>query len=76
VDAAATYEKAAKKAPFKVDHDVYMASAARALTTAGKTEDARKIWSALANDDQSSASAEARVRLGELEAAKAGGGAS
>ena len=31
------YEKAAAKAPFKVDHDVYMASAARALTTAGKT---------------------------------------
>ncbi|MEP7065119.1 MAG: tetratricopeptide repeat protein [Gemmatimonadota bacterium] len=74
VDAAATYEKAAKRAPFKVDHDVYMASAARALTAGGKTADAKRIWSDLANDDQSSASAEARVRLGELEAAKAGGG--
>lgn len=67
-DAASTYEKAATKAPYKVDHDVYMANAARAYTTAGKMDDAKKIWSALAKDDQSPAAAEARVRLGELEA--------
>jgi predicted negative regulator of RcsB-dependent stress response len=67
-DAATTYEKAASKAPYKVDHDVYMANAARAYTTAGKIGDAKKIWSALAKDDQSPAAAEARVRLGELEA--------
>lgn len=72
-EAAASYRKAAEKAPYKVDHDVYMASAARALTTAGKLDDARKIWSALAKDDESAASAEARVRLGEIEA-KAGQG--
>jgi len=54
-DAASTYEKAAAKAPYKVDHDVYIASA-------------KEIWSALAKDDQSPAAAEARVRLGELEA--------
>jgi predicted negative regulator of RcsB-dependent stress response len=72
-DAAAEYEKAAAKAPFKVDHDVFMASAARVLTTAGKLDDAKKIWSALAKDDESAASAEARVRLGEIEA-KAGAG--
>lgn len=71
-EAAAVYQKAAERAPYKIDHDVYMAGAARALTAAGKTDDAKKIWTALANDDQSSASAEARVRLGELEA-KAGG---
>jgi predicted negative regulator of RcsB-dependent stress response len=71
-EAAAEYQKAAAKAPYRTDHDIYMASAARALTTAGKTDDAKKIWSALANDDQSPASAEARVRLGEIEA-KAGG---
>jgi predicted negative regulator of RcsB-dependent stress response len=70
-DAAAMYQKAAAKAPYKTDHDVYMASAARALTTAGKTDDAKKIWAELAKDDQSPASAEARVRLGELDA-KAG----
>jgi predicted negative regulator of RcsB-dependent stress response len=67
-EAATTYEKAATKAPYKTDHDVYMASAARAYTTAGKVADAKKIWSALAKDDQSPAAAEARVRLGELEA--------
>lgn len=73
-DAAAMYQKAAAKAPFKVDHDVYMASAARVLTMAGKVDEAKKIWTALANDDQSAASAEARVRLGELEAKVAGQG--
>jgi predicted negative regulator of RcsB-dependent stress response len=67
-EAAAMYQKAAERAPYKVDHDVYMASAARALTTAGKKDDAKKIWSALAKDDQSAAAPEARVRLGELEA--------
>ena len=67
-EAAATYQKAAERAPYKTDHDVYMASAARVLSTAGKVEEAKKIWSALAKDDQSPASAEARVRLGELEA--------
>jgi predicted negative regulator of RcsB-dependent stress response len=67
-EAAAMYQKAAAKAPYKTDHDVYMASAARALTTAGKTDDAKKIWTELAKDDQSPASAEARVRLGELDA--------
>jgi predicted negative regulator of RcsB-dependent stress response len=72
-EAAASYEKAAVKSPYKVDHDVYMASAARALTTAGKLDDAKKIWSDLAKDDASPASAEARVRLGEIEA-KAGAG--
>lgn len=72
-DAAAMYRKAAAKAPFKIDQDVYMANAARVLTADGKVDEARKIWSALAKDDQSAASAEARVRLGELEA-KAGQG--
>ena len=72
-DAAAMYRKAAAKAPFKIDQDVYMANAARVLTADGKVDEARKIWSALAGDDASAASAEARVRLGELEA-KAGQG--
>jgi predicted negative regulator of RcsB-dependent stress response len=70
-DAAAMYQKAAEKAPYKTDHDVYMASAARALTSAGKVAEAKNIWAGLAEDDASPAAAEARVRLGELEA-KAG----
>ena len=65
-EAAAGYQKAAARAPDKIDHDVYMANAARVLTTAGKTDEAKKIWAALASDDQSPAAAEARVRLGEL----------
>jgi len=40
-------------------------------TLRGQLDDAKKIWSDLAKDDASPASAEARVRLGELEA-KAG----
>lgn len=67
-DAATMYQTAAAKAPYKVDRDVYLANAARALTAAGKADDAKKIWSELAKDDESAASAEARVRLGELEA--------
>jgi predicted negative regulator of RcsB-dependent stress response len=67
-EAAAAYQKAAARAPYKIDHDVYMANAARVLTTAGKTDEAKKIWTELASDDQSPAAAEARVRLGELEA--------
>jgi predicted negative regulator of RcsB-dependent stress response len=65
-EAAATYQKAAAKTPYRIDHDVYMASAGRTLTAAGKTEEAKKIWAALASDDQSPEAAEARVRLGEL----------
>jgi len=65
-EAAAVYQKAAARAPYKIDHDVYMANAARALTAGGKTEEAKKIWASLATDDQSPAAAEARVRLGEL----------
>jgi len=70
-EAAAMYQTAARKAPYRTDRDVYMASAARALTSAGKLADAKKIWTELAKDDQSPANAEARVRLGELDA-KAG----
>ena len=47
--------------------------AAQTLAKASRVDEARKIWSALAKDDESGASAEARVRLGELEA-KAGQG--
>jgi len=65
-EAAAGYQKAAARAPDKIDHDVYMANAARVLTAAGKTDEAKKIWASLASDDQSPAAAEARVRLGEL----------
>lgn len=71
-DAAAAYQKAAETAPFSADRDRYLANAARALTSAGKTADAKAIWLKLAADPTSVSAAEARVRLGELEATKAG----
>ena len=67
-DAATAYQKAAAIASGKGDRDTYLANAARALTAGGKTDDAVKIWSKLAADPTSPASAEARVRLGELQA--------
>jgi predicted negative regulator of RcsB-dependent stress response len=70
-DAAQAYRKAAAAAAFKGERDTYLANAARALTSAGKTADAKEIWSKLAADPTSPVNAEARVRLGELEAAVA-----
>jgi predicted negative regulator of RcsB-dependent stress response len=66
--AAATYRKAADAAGTPAFHDTYMANAARALTSAGKTAEAKEIWTKLAADPDSPAAAEARVRLGEIEA--------
>jgi predicted negative regulator of RcsB-dependent stress response len=66
-DAAAHYQKAAALTPYGTYRDDYQASAARALTEAGKTDEARKIWTELAADPTASVSAEARVRLGQLE---------
>lgn len=66
-DAAAHYQKAAVLTPYDTYRDDYRASAARALTEAGKTDDARKIWTELAADPTASVAAEARVRLGQLE---------
>lgn len=66
--AAAAYQKAAAAARYPNDRDQYMASAARALTAGGKADQAKAIWTKLADDPASSQAAEARVRLGELEA--------
>jgi len=70
-DAAQHYQKAAAITPYATYKDGYLASAARAYTEAGKTDEAKKIWQTLANDQSSPSSAEAKVRLGQLEA-KAG----
>ena len=60
----------AGKTTFAADKDVYAADAARALTLAGKVEEAKKLWSELASRRESPVVAEARVRLGELEGKK------
>ena len=65
-EAAEHYQKAAELARFDMDRDLFLASAARALTTTGNQDAARKIWSSLADDASSAVAGEARVRLGEL----------
>jgi predicted negative regulator of RcsB-dependent stress response len=67
-EAAAEFRKAAELTPFRLDKQKYLADAARALTTAGQAEAARKIWAELAEDELSPTAGEARVRLGELSA--------
>ena len=69
--AAERYRAAAGIADAKIAKDRFMADAARALTSAGNKAEAAKIWSSLANDNASTYSAEARVRLGELTATPA-----
>jgi predicted negative regulator of RcsB-dependent stress response len=67
-DAAKAYREAAKVAAYPIDRDQYLANAARALTSGGKLDEAKELWSQLASDPASSVGAEARVRLGEIEA--------
>ena len=69
--AAAAYQAAAGLVDAKIAKDRYMADAARAFTSAGNKSEASKIWSALATDNTSNFTAEARVRLGELTATAA-----
>ena len=68
VAAAEQYNLAAKSTPFPVDKAKYQAAAARDYTAAGKTEEAKRIWTDLAKDESTPEAAEARVRLGELTA--------
>ncbi len=68
VAAAEQYNLAAKATEFPVDRAKYQAAAAREYMVAGKTEDAKRIWTELAKDDTKPEAAEARVRLGELTA--------
>ena len=71
-EAAAEFRKASEATPFASEKQKYLADAARALATAGRTEEARKLWGELAADETSQTAGEARVRLGELEAKPAG----
>ena len=66
--AAAEYRKAAEATPYAGDREKYLADAARALMTAGKTAEAAAIWRELADDIAGPTAGEARVRLGEIEA--------
>jgi len=66
--AAEQYKLAAEVTRFPADKAEYQATAARDYMAAGKPDQAKAIWTALAKDDTGPVSAEARVRLGELEA--------
>ena len=68
VKAAEEYQKAADATRFPAEKAEFKADAARNYTAAGKTDLAKGIWSELAKDETSPLAAEARVRLGELEA--------
>jgi len=66
VAGAEQYKLAAKETSFPVDKAKYQAAAARDYMTAGKTEEAKAIWTELAKDETGPMAAEAKVRLGEL----------
>ncbi len=71
-EAAAHYLAAASKARFPADQDLFKAEAARVQMLAGKRDEAMKIWTELSTKTDSPEAAEAKIRLGELEAMPAG----
>ncbi len=68
VAAAGQYKLAAQVTRFPDDKAEYQSAAARDYMAAGKAEEAKAIWTELGKDETGSAAAEARIRLGELEA--------
>jgi predicted negative regulator of RcsB-dependent stress response len=67
-DAAKEYEAAVQAARFDIDRDQAKAGAAREYEAAGNRAAALKLWTELSNDPKSPVAAEAKVRLGALEA--------
>jgi predicted negative regulator of RcsB-dependent stress response len=71
-DAAQSYRRAADRSRFDGARAFYAARKARALMSAGKAAEARKVWEELATAPWAeSVAPEARVRLGELEVQQA-----
>ena len=70
--AAAAYQKAADAARSDANKAFQQSKAARAFLAAGDTASARSLWQALADNPKAQGvAAEARVRLGEIEATPA-----
>ena len=67
-EAAAAYRRAGEEAVLDTDKISMRANEARALTRANRVDEARRIWTELADDPSGALSGEARVRLGELDA--------
>lgn len=70
--AAAEYREAAKAARFEADKDAAKAAEARAYMSADKKEEAISIWQEIADNPKSRNQLEAKLRLGELQAAPIG----
>ncbi|MDQ6737704.1 MAG: tetratricopeptide repeat protein [Gemmatimonadota bacterium] len=68
-DAAKEYEDAASVARFAGDRESARAMAARALQAGGDKTGAAKIWNDLLADSKGAFATEAKIRLGELQAA-------
>jgi predicted negative regulator of RcsB-dependent stress response len=66
VAAAEQYKLAAKETRFPAEKADFQAAAARDYMAAGKTEEAKAIWTELAKDETGPVAAEAKVRLGEV----------
>ena len=74
-EAAESYRKAAEASAYDGEKAMNSARAARALTLAGKTAEAKAIWERLAADPSATlVKNEAEIRLGELSAQTAGKG--
>jgi predicted negative regulator of RcsB-dependent stress response len=71
-EAASAYRRAADAAVLDNDRLTMRANEARVLTRSNRIEDARRIWTELADDPTGPMAGEARVRLGELDAKAAG----
>jgi len=72
-DAAKAYERAAASAEFSTERAYYKAKAARSYASAGNTAEAKRLWTELSTDEKAqSVAAEARIRLAELDARRAG----
>lgn len=65
---AAEYKAASTATRFPAEKANYLAAAGRAYMAAGKRAEARAIWAELAEDETGPLAAEARVRLGEMDA--------
>lgn len=71
VEAAAEYLAASKASELPSERESYKSDAARAYLTAGKKDEALRIWQAIADDQASPLNGEARLRVGEIGAAVA-----
>ena len=67
-EAAEHYARAAEEAQFDADRNAHRANAARAYQAAGDAAKAKELWSQLATDQLDATSAEAHIRMGELDA--------